>query len=1277
MASKTGYNRDNDTSLDMYNINNDKIETEDISRLEENTLLYPVAKAFLEVFPQYYDIFRTYEDAMDSIKDIVGTDSIINQFVPTADGKHFIHFKMYIDNVRIYPPDSAEAAQYSAYGYVPTPNIACAKKGMYAAIVVGDTIYKYKIYNKQTNLDITHLDFEITEDDMVVRTIPNSYCVNMPIPIGCKYCALNHYDINTLIKTGEDMRSFYGFFVIDGFLRYILPLYKKPFNKPIITKNDRDPDQLSRTEVIYTKGYEYEHSYYMIGAMVEKKQSSVGRGGACASPPDFGFSLQFNHQYMGVDTGVYSSKHSKTLINFIPIKFLFAAFGCTSDLRLLQYICPQMDDFGLINAIRQACLQGFKHREAIETAGIKLKNSSDYIIYDEPITEATAKYIIGCIIISDKYKTETFDKCKGNTLAYKLALVGMVNTIFDECFMPGIGDNSNVDRNTAICVEMGSIIRELYLIGYGLEPTQDKTSLTNRRIRHGQQISREFKAFHNVRLREIMLQLVPIFKERIDMRGLSEILEPKMRVIMKNVSLNQSKSILNAFKGASKEQSKLRTDLIAPKNKAFVDNRLREIVISSDLKQEGATVSWEHRTVHQSELFFICPTQTPEAGVQTGRFKTPTLFTYITLSTKGKEISKIIQNWDGYVKILGDKNEHLYTIRMNGSIIGYVPMYENVENLYQRLMDARRKGEIEVDATIVLNHHNSSLAIWTDTGRIVSPFVIVKNAFNIKLKENSDFTLNGSVEIKDDFKKWLEKCALDYGAYDEGIRNGYIEYYDPEMAIYNAVIAPSLKEFYMNPLRYTHIALPAHIHGIIAGIVPTTNLNTGVRSAYVTNHVKQAIGPSLRYPQLKFIGESNVLIAPQIPLARPCVYDYLHMNDFPIGQNVIVAFMQYKDNQEDAVIMNRASVEQGLLQIDSLITKLVEDPSKDEEYRVPGSNITLNGNPNAYSKLDPQTSLPRKVGDVFYQHDPLIGVVRTDKGEIDVSVLNEKPDGKYPPSANLRPLRCVEKHMLHGRSKTLKMALFGQYRVPIVGDKFNPENAQKGTVGKIMDVEMLPYTSTGIRPDIIFNPPGTFKRKTYGQVYYAMLAKIAALMGCPVDCTPYHTIRNDDEIIAFMEKLGLNDSGYETMYDPETGEPIKSRVFVGMHYWERQPHLVEQKLNIRNGGPRDKETGQPTKGLKKHGGQSSDRMSFDSHIASGICEIMRDMHLNQGSKIAVGICKKCHGMMGYLHKNNQEWVCPQCGPHRDIIVREIPPASEMLIHILNGLHVAVDYYSNM
>ena len=204
-------------STDLYDAVQERIPDEKNEKLINNTLLYPIAKAFLETFPQYYDIIRTYEYSVESISDIVGKDSVLNEFIK-MDESTFANFKVWIDNVRIYPPDSMEAYEYSNFGYVPTPNVALADKGLYSAIVVGDLNYSYTLFHKQNQFNSFMDIIGAVRDNVGANTfnskIPNGYKVNMPIPIGCKWCALRHYDPTTLIKSAEEMKSLYGFFIV-------------------------------------------------------------------------------------------------------------------------------------------------------------------------------------------------------------------------------------------------------------------------------------------------------------------------------------------------------------------------------------------------------------------------------------------------------------------------------------------------------------------------------------------------------------------------------------------------------------------------------------------------------------------------------------------------------------------------------------------------------------------------------------------------------------------------------------------------------------------------------------------------------------------------------------------------------------------------------------------------------------------------------------------------------------------------------------------------------
>ena len=1262
--------------MELSDLTNNSIPPETNTSIDQNTLLYPIGKAFLEKFPQHYDTISSFDAAIDSIKEVLNHVAIIDTYIPIDETKS-VHFKVNWENPKVYSPNDLNAKQYSNTKFIRTPNEAIFNLTDYTAIMVLDMRYSYQIINLGSTDDYEQLFAKKNETPTIIEDIiPNAYRINIPIPIGSKYDTLEKYDLGTLIRTGEESEILKGYFIINALLRYIINIYKRPFNSPIVLKNNYD-EQLSRTEVIYTKTFDYEDSHFIVGSMVLPRAIRAGRGGAQVSVPDFGFSLQLEHPKMNRK----DPNQKKKLINFVPIKFLFTAFGCKNDYEMMRYICPDLKDIALISTIRTACLQGVRHREAYEKAGIDLQKDPNYILPTEPLTEFMAKYIIGRIILNEETIVKLNLLANNNVSSFRIYVVSLITDILDKYLMPGIGYLSKTNRNEAVCIELGLIVRKLYLIGAGIEPQQDKAALTNRRVRNCQQILFEFKSFQASRNREILEQITPAFQQRKDVSQMSQIIHEKMIDIGKNISIAQSKSLINAMKGATREQSKVRTDVLKPKNAVFTHNLKRQIVISADLRQQGATVSFDHRTIHNSELFFVCPTQTPEAGSQTGRFKTPSIYTYITLGSSGERAMEVIRSNKNYIRSLDEKQmerfSELYLIKVQGSIVGYVEQYTPVESLYNDLIQARTDGRIETDTSITMNHQLGTLTIWNDSGRIVSPFVKTSNVCDIDIKDLN----NVQITFKPSFINWLQDLSATVsfgkeGIYELGIKSGYIEYLDPEMALTNCVIAQNLKNFYESPQLFTHIALPNHAHGIIASNIPAVTLNVGVRASYATNHVKSAIGPSVRYPQLKYMDEDNVLTYPHVPLVRPCTYDHMKLGEVPYGQNVVVAFIQDVYNQEDSCILNGASVETGLLEIDSITRIMDELTTNDEEYVVPSDKTFLQGNATSYKKLDPKTALPSKVGDLFYTDDVLIGKIRkVSKGKTNISILNEKADGKYPVTAFPRPIRSVIKNMSQGENKTSKMLETGQFRLPITGDKTNSEQAQKCTVGMILPPDKIPYTTSGLQPDIIFSPPSIFKRKTYGQLYVSILAKLCSLMGCSIDCTVGATNRQYFEIQELLKKLGLNDAGCETMFDPLTGHKYKSRIFFSNHYWERQAHLVENKLNVRNGGPRDETTGQPTKGRKRGGGLTFDRMSFDSQNAAGIMEVIRSSHLEQGSKIKIGICQRCHNTLCYLHAETREWICPNCGKHPNILVREVPPASVLMMHVLNAAHVGVDYYT--
>lgn len=1275
-----------------------KLETQKcVDRLSQNVLFNPIAKCFLQKHQPYHDIINTFEDAMSHIEDIVSKESILNEHMHVNIPNTVIKFKFWVNNVRMFGPNTIEHKTYSAkFAKASTPNEALVERKTYAGLLLGDINYSYSVIT---------VNGDNIDSNTYVTKLENMWSINIPIPIGCKWCTLRDYDNLTQIRSGEDMEGIWGFFIIAGFIKYLIPYYQKPFNMPIIQQNNYD-NQLSRCECLYSAGLDYENSYYIIASMIRPKLAHGGRGINQIPIIEFIFSLQMNDPVMNAEVIV---GRKKSLINAVPIKYLFWAFGCTSDLEMIKYICPDLNDFGLIHAIRQACLEGDAHIKAIH-------GLIDYSVYRgflqiNGLDQVSARYIIGDIILSKQYKDHIRQKSGNDVSIYKMEILRQVDRLLRTKFMPGVNimnsDMSLYDipvekltekqkqqiieqervRNKAICYEIGQIIRELYLIGNKITPSMDKISLLNRRIRSGQQIEHEFKAFNNARMREVKIGIEDFFKgfkstEQLMSSKAQIEVSKKIEQMAKQLSINQSTSILNSFKGVvTKDRSKMRTNLLTPKNQSFLYAMLREIVISTDQKASGTGVQWEHRVVHPSHLFFIDPVYSPEAGVQVGRYQQPTLYTYLTVGSNGRDIAKFIKEYPGYVEYT-DKIDDKYIIKLNGSTLGYIPEHEPVENLYKDFMEARRKNKIVRDCSITVNHFKGLINIWCDEGRIMTIFVNAKRCFELKDKE---------IRIKKDFKEWLDECSnSEYNlgkhgevnsSIDKGIMEGFIDLYDPDMTIHNIVVAQTLSEYYEKPWLYSHIALPMHTLSYVTSINPYVENSAAVRGAYSSNHVKQAIGPTFRYPQLKYLNEDNVLLCPEIPLVRTCIYDMFRMNEKPSGQNVTIAFMVYTDNQEDSFIVNRSSVEAGLFVIDSYTVVASECKKQEEIFRIPDDLVIKNGNAESYLKLDPKTCMPKMVGDRFYENDALIAkVVQLDKNNktmTDRSSLNNKPDACHPREANTREIRVVCKDRIVEENQKYKMVSLGQRRTAICGDKFNSTNAQKGTIGRIYDTEKMPYTKSGLRPDIIFNPPSIFKRITFGQTFEAMLGKIAALLGCPIDATPYQTKRTQDEIDHICEQIGIDKYGYEDLYDPESGRKM-GKVFIGNLQMQRQQHLVENKLNIRNGeGDVDRITQLAVKGRKRSGGQSVDRMSVDSLISAGISYINQDIHINQGAKMTIAFCKNCHKQFTYMENNKKCWMCSGCGRSSEFIIKEVVPAENLINHILTGMHVCFEYKDDL
>lgn len=1269
------------TKTDLFYASNQAIPDEKNPRITRNGLLFPISKAYLEEYPNYYDFVRAYEAAIEQIPEMIESDRdhVINRFI-NVDENRIMHLKINMINNRLYSPNSTEACTLNEANML-SPTIACAKQGTYSLTLASDIHYEYLIIDKrQLAQNGTYIDeFSqfaslINTAEYVKGTIPNGYVVGIPLMLGSKWCTTRQFDPVTLIKSGEDLTGYYGYFIIEGYIRHMIPSLKKPLNKPIIVHNEFDK-QLARVEIQYSRSCDYENSYYMVGAMLMKdKIQGVQNGIECN---DFGFSLQLNHPKMNL-RGV-KKNDIKELFNFVPIRILFAAFGCQTDKEFIDYICPDHSNISLITCVMYASLYGFKHHEAYVKANIDLiPTAQGFMKLAEPLTKSLARYIIGRIILKPDTLDELRTKSKGSEAQFRLQVKLVVDAILGDRFMPAIGDNSDVDRDTAVCITLGGIVSELYMIGMNLHESQSKQSLTNKRFSGGQPFVKQFGSFHVPRLNLDLVSAITEILNVCDRQDFNELFYNTLENAGKKMSAHQTSGMINVFKDSGVKEAKIRNEIIEPKNQLFIWNKVREVAKNSDIAKRNVRDNWNNRQPHPSEYGYLCPTETPDSA-NVLKFRCMGIHTTISHTTSQAPIKAHFKANPAFkVTISGDEIRDYYTVSVNGSIIGYLHQFDDVENEYKTLLKLRSQGPVSsrytkkdadagllpCDLTIVLNNMQGKLDVWCDVGRLITPFVNVRNCF----------TIDGKVlRLKREFASWLKACDTEPGHFWEGVKAGFVDMLDCEMLAHNFVLASSMADFSKDVRKYTHVSMNASMDGLIVAANPCSALTSGVKSGMATNHLKQAMGaPGSKYPQLLFQNLADYLIEPQQPLVQPAMYRFMHCDKVPIGQNVTVCFIQMKYNQDDATIFNRESVENGFLTCDTFTNFRVNDLKNDEKFMLPtksGADV-LTGNPFSYDKLGESSCLPKEISSLFYTGDALIGEVKVvANGTGDMSIINKMPDAKN--TINQRPMRCIETNYLHEQDPNLKMLMTGQYRVCVPGDKVNIEHGQKQTIGTIIDPERLPMTSTGRRADVYMSPLSIFKRKTYSASYFAMIMKIAALHGCFLENSTYGTIRTPEELEEVLRQANLDGAGFETFYDPETGDELPG-LFFGFVYYERQHHMLETKINIVSYGPREATYNQPTHGKANDGGLMVDgRLSNNGIRASGANNIYQDFH-QMASKMDIGFCRRCGSPMAFKDGSTGEWKCQACGMHEDIDPKVVSCSFPLFNHIMTGIGLGIE-----
>ncbi|CAI2174047.1 1708_t:CDS:10 [Funneliformis geosporum] len=336
---------------------------------------------------------------------------------------------------------------------------------------------------------------------------------------------------------------------------------------------------------------------------------------------------------------------------------------------------------------------------------------------------------------------------------------------------------------------------------------------------------------------------------------------------------------------------------------------------------------------------------------------------------------------------------------------------------------------------------------------------------------------------------------------------------------------------------------PTNILSILANLTPFSDYNQSPRNMYQCQMAKQTMGTpatSLRY---RTDNKLYRLQTGQTPIVRPELHNILGLDGFPNGTNAIVAVISYTGyDMEDAMIINKSSHERGFA-YGTIYKSEVVDLG---DYRSRGEPIKFHF---GFEKDAPPAWREKLDNDGF----PFIGIKLTNGDPLcayydDTTKVTKSKNYKGLEDAYVEEIRLIGDDA--GKDEVQKIHIKLRIpRPPVIGDKFSSRHGQKGILSQLWPQINMPFTESGMQPDIIINPHAFPSRMTIGMFVESLAGKAGALFGVAQDCTPFKFNESDTAIDYFGEQLrraGYNYHGNEPLYSGVTGEEFKADIYIGV-----------------------------------------------------------------------------------------------------------------------------------
>ncbi|GMH52987.1 hypothetical protein TL16_g01352 [Triparma laevis f. inornata] len=466
----------------------------------------------------------------------------------------------------------------------------------------------------------------------------------------------------------------------------------------------------------------------------------------------------------------------------------------------------------------------------------------------------------------------------------------------------------------------------------------------------------------------------------------------------------------------------------------------------------------------------------------------------------------------------------------------------------------------------------------------------------------------------------------------------------------------------------THQELdPTNMLSLIASMTPFSDYNQSPRNMYQCQMGKQTMGTPAHALPHRTDNKMYKIQNPQAPMVQTQRHGEYRMDDYPNGTNAVVAVLSYTGfDMEDAMILNKSAYERGFGHASVYKTKIID--LKDEAERMGGKESRLKFSnkklPNPEAEAAKERRRRRNEDYEEEEESDLIDPSLGDDGLPSIGQWVSEGDALYSYVDELTGKEKVGKHKEMEKACVQHVRLLGSEgkfttggkeksaglerlsvtlripRNPVIGDKFSSRHGQKGVMSILWPQIDMPFSESGMSPDVIINPHAFPSRMTIGMLIESMAGKSGALHGRFQDATPFqfHETGNKLAVDHFGEQLqtaGYNYYGSEALYSGVTGQVMHADLYIGVVYYQRLRHMVSDKSQVRATGAVNQLTRQPIKGRKKGGGIRLGEMERDALLSHGTAYLLHDRLMMCSDRHVSHCCGRCGGVLTPQTRRNE------------------------------------------